>query len=111
MKTQQRSTSLNEGIQLLRVVAMNGIIAIHLLGKGGLFDAAIPGSSNAWFLLLLRSVVCASVNCYVLISGYFLWDKPFKMQRITRTVSATMLYSVIMSIIAYLFGGVLQSKT
>lgn len=91
-----------EGIELLRIVSMLMIIAIHILGKGGLFDSAKFGSIQNIVLVLIKSFAVASVNCYVLISGYFLAGKQFKCTRITRTVLQVLEYSVIIALICFL---------
>lgn len=60
----------NTGIDLLRVVSMAMVVALHVLGQGGILGASAERSANyniAWFLEI--AAYCA-VNCYALISGY-----------------------------------------
>lgn len=67
--------------ELLRVVAMFMIISLHYLVKGG---AAVPfpfaaGENPVGVLAWLIEAFCiVAVNCYVLISGYFLVESAWK---------------------------------
>ena len=92
----------NDGIELLRIVAMCMIITLHILGIGGTMDSVHFGTANHALLSLVRSIAVCGVNCFVLISGYFLVDKPFKSQRIVKTVLAVMTYSILLSAICML---------
>ncbi|MEN6414755.1 MAG: acyltransferase [Veillonellales bacterium] len=59
------------GFEALRILAMLMIVSLHYLGHGGVLQAT-PYSTNyllGWFINAFCKV---GVNCYVLISGYFL---------------------------------------
>ena len=101
LKDLETTCERKEGVELLRIISMLMIIAIHILGKGGLFDATQFGTWQNALVVILRSFVISSVNCYVLISGYFLVDKPFKCKRITRTILIVFEYSIILSILCF----------
>ena len=61
----------NSSLDLLRIVAMGMIISMHYVGHGG-GDTEAYGSiayTEAWFI---KSFVSVGVNCYILITGYFL---------------------------------------
>lgn len=69
-------------IELLRIVAMLSVIALHL---GGAMGIPRPGSSNegdflqileatdwkAFLLIAMHSIPLIGVNCFAMISGYF----------------------------------------
>lgn len=61
-------------IELLRLLAMVGVILLHYNNKtigGGL--AFVPaGSVNEYVLLVLESAAICGVNLFIMISGYFL---------------------------------------
>lgn len=60
----------NYGIDALRMVAMLLVLISHILGCGGILEAAIPFSGQYEAAWLLQIIAYCSVNCYALISGY-----------------------------------------
>ncbi|MBO5472237.1 MAG: acyltransferase [Lachnospiraceae bacterium] len=82
--------------ELLRIVAMVMIITLHYLVKGGAAsplteDSALP----VYFAWLLESFCLVAVNCYVLISGYFLVESDWKPGRIVSLVCQVLFYSLL----------------
>ncbi|MFZ7178929.1 acyltransferase [Avibacterium avium] len=71
------------GIDLLKVIAMLMIIALHTLGHGGVLGATksndtyffISNYSIAWFLEI---GFYGAVNCYAMTSGYLSWNTSVK---------------------------------
>lgn len=58
------------GIELLRIVAMMMVVGLHYLNFGGiLWSEAVMNRRIAWGI---EAFLFVAVNCYVLISGYFL---------------------------------------
>lgn len=92
----------NYGIDALRILSMLMVILLHVLGRGGILEAASPMSAQyeaAWFLEIMAY---CSVNCYALISGYVGIYSKYKYQNIILlwlrvvfyTLSITLLFSV-----------------
>lgn len=79
----QRQISL----EILRILCMLFIITGHVSARGGL-DSYITIAPHA-------------VNCFVLISGYFLINSKFKAERFLRTAIETIFYTFIVTIILY----------
>ena len=51
--TKTASVGRNYGVDFLRILSMFFVIILHCLGKGGVLDAAQPGTvqyASAWFL-------------------------------------------------------------
>lgn len=69
-------------IELLRVVSMLAVIAMHFLGVGGVMTS----SSGVWFVVssTFYSFAITATSCYVLIGGYFLTTSKFRTGRIFR---------------------------
>lgn len=66
----------NYGIDALRLISMLGVVALHVLGRGGvLANAAGKKYTVCWFLECLA--FCA-VNCYGIISGYVCYSEEKK---------------------------------
>ena len=77
----KRETSLD----LLRILSMVMIVTMHIIGNGGLLAACEGGLNTAGIGLNLLNAICiVSVNCFVLISGYFLCESKFKLSRLIK---------------------------
>lgn len=91
--------------ELLRIVAMFMIIALHYLVKGG---AAVPFAENdssvniaAW---LVEAFCIVSVNCYVLISGYFMVESEWKPGRVVSLLCQVLFYALLIPCVLIVTG-------
>lgn len=104
------------GIELLRIIAMIMVFSLHFFIKGQYSKSEnIVINFESWIAICMSVV---AVNCYVLISGYFMSDKSFKLSRLTSTYSQTWFYSVTTFMvmlalhkISFSFGSLLTSVT
>ena len=83
--------------ELLRIVAMFMIIALHYLVKGGI---AVPFAESdnsvncvAW---LIEAFCIVAVNCYVLISGYFMLESAWKPGRVVSLLCQVLFYALLL---------------
>ena len=91
-------TQRDYGIDLLRIVSMLMVPILHVIGQGGIFDAAIPFSlqyESAW---LLESFCLVAVNCFILITGYVYYGKETKFYRLLTLWAEVLFYSIIIII-------------
>ena len=105
--------SRSPNFEILRVLAMLFIVFWHfnihgimhnLSGKAIFVIYKSPISYINYFLSEYIMIICSiSVNCYVLISGYFLVKIPFKFNRITKIWFQTLFYSIIICITFHIF--------
>ena len=66
----RRSPARVPGLDLLRVISMVMAIILHILGQGGILDAAEAGSP-VWYAAWGLECLCyCAVDCYGLLSGY-----------------------------------------
>lgn len=90
--------------EVLRTVAMFFIVFYHCLTHGvgdeyG-FNSSHPVSLiNGLFSDLILVFSSIAVNLYVMISGYFLVDRNFKLSRIIRTWANTCFYSFVITVV------------
>lgn len=104
-------------LELLRILSMCGIIVMHYFGMGGAVQqGAFPHFS--WFLThFLNSFAIPLVNCFVLISGYFLVHRTvFSLRKPVELLIITAFYGLISYVIflctdqgVLSAGGVLQA--
>jgi len=79
--------------ELLRIVAMVMIVTLHYLGKGKLLDID-DTRVTYYFAWACEALSICAVNVYVLISGYFITSKKFKLNKIIDLWVQTALISV-----------------
>ena len=94
----------NSNFELLRIISMCGIVALHYAGEdlgGAVSNYAYPNFS--WFFFQgLNSVCVPLVNCFVLITGYFLIQKTrFSLKKAVEIFSTTIVYGAVSYVIAF----------
>ena len=93
-------TKRETNFELLRIVAMIMIVSLHYWGKSGYLDrvtVSSPGFYVAWFS---ESCCICAVNCFVLLTGYFMSEKRFKPSRVIRIWLEVLEYSVILYLVS-----------
>lgn len=94
--------SHNAGIDLLRALAMIMVILLHFVGHGELLAHAQPGSMKFWILSFVQILAYCCVNLYGLTTGYVMWNKPFRLSRVTKLWVTTVFWSVMVSCVFFL---------
>lgn len=90
----------NANFELLRIVCMFMIVLGHSMSHTGLAETVQVFSFN-WFLVqILQSLIVVEVNCYVLISGYFLCESIFKPKRVFNLWITAIFWSVLLTVIS-----------
>ncbi len=85
----------NVGVDILRIIMMMGIVTLHFLGHGGLLERASTDGGYYALLWLFRGLACMSVNCFVLITGYFQSKGTFKLQKLIILLAQIVFWSLI----------------
>ena len=91
------------GIDLLRILSMYLVVVLHILGAGGVLDAAPFGSTRYWIAWLMEAGAFCAVNCFALISGFVMCDKPVKPHRLVSLWVQVLLYSVSTTLLTHHF--------
>lgn len=91
--------------EILRVVAMAMIVAMHFMQKGGILTSLSYDTSAvncvAW---LIESFCIVAANCYVLIAGYFLVDTDWKCKKVFVLLGQISFYSLLIPIVCLILG-------
>lgn len=77
-------------LEILRILCMLFIVTGHISGRSG-----VESFSS------FATIAPHAVNCFVLISGYFLINARFKAERVLRTLVETIFYTFTISIVLY----------
>lgn len=93
--------------ELLRIAAMVMVIMLHYLVKGAVAEDFVGNSTPAvYFAWLLEAFCLVSVNCYVLISGYFLVESDWKPGRVASLLCQVLFYSLLIPVFLIILGAV-----
>ena len=96
----------NYGIDLLRLLAMFFVCAIHVLESGGVLKNAVGIKYDvSW---LLQAIVICAVNCYGIISGYVTYSEEEKPYRFSKYISLWLLvvfYSFGINLLVFIIKG------
>ena len=89
-------------MDLLRIISMFMIVVLHSISHGTFLDNSFT-FNNAYFYLI-DSFCIVSVNCFVLLSAYFLINDRFRLSKIVLLLCNTVFYSWIILFICKSFG-------
>ena len=79
--TDIRWKNRNVSLDILRILCMFLIVLGHAMIHGQVLDAVAANSPNYFLLHVLRAFLSVHVNCFVLISGYFLCTHEFRIRK------------------------------
>ena len=82
MTQQSDHSSRHAGFELLRILSMMMIVLMHGIGHGGLGTTAAPGTFPYFIYWLLFMLGRVSTNCFVMLTGYFMWQSKTKASRL-----------------------------
>lgn len=86
----------NLNIEILRIIAMFLIIMGHSIGHTYLLESIPQNSINYYLVSLLQIISYPATNIYVMISGYLLCEKQFKVKRIFTIWCQVFFYSIVL---------------
>ena len=94
----------NNGIDLLRILAMCGIIGLHVLNNGGVLANLSYKSCNYYIVLLFTCLCYTSVNIFGIITGWLYSDrKKLNNSRIIELWTIVLFYCFVIPSIFYIF--------
>lgn len=93
------------GLDLLRILCMLMVVCNHTLSWGGLIEnELVPGTANFYLGNAMFALCLPAVNCFVMISGYFLCTADFKLKKLISIWGQAIFYSVSIACIVMLLG-------
>lgn len=79
-----KSESRNVGLDILKILCFFGITMIHFSGYSNLFHLENLSEFNNVLFSILTALAWPTVNVFVLITGFFLCEKTFKINRVLK---------------------------
>ena len=94
------STKRNNSIEVLRILSMLLILMHHYAVHGGFSIDPSTTSVNKILIQFLSAGGKLGVNCFILITGYFMINSRFKLEKLLRLILTVFTYSAIIYLIA-----------
>ncbi|MBR4830313.1 MAG: acyltransferase family protein [Bacilli bacterium] len=79
--------------ELMRIISMFFIVLWHFLLFGKMEEGTLGLTHNV--IILLKAITLVHVNSFVLLTGYFNYDKKFKLSKVIKTNNSMWFYSVV----------------
>lgn len=90
----------NISIDLLRIISMVMVVCLHFFSHGGVM-AKLCKFSSLYFIGLFINYLCiVAVNCFVLISGYFLVNREIDTKKLSKLWCQVLFYSLLIFLFA-----------
>lgn len=96
----------NSNIELYRIIVMLFIIAHHYVVNSGLMECinTAPFSSSSVFLLLFGMWGKTGINCFVLVTGYFMCTSQISLKKFLKLLIQILFYNLVIYLIFLAFG-------
>lgn len=100
-----------KNIELLRSISMLLVITLHALGHGGIMGLYKFGQTGYFVSELMKTFCMVSVDCFVLITGYFLVESKMHLSRILKLILQVEFYSILCLLLTrYVFHQIIVIK-
>lgn len=84
----------NLSLDMLRTISMLMIVLSHVIGHGKVIDSLEWGNINFILIKAISALLIVKVDCFVLISGYFLCESNFKLKKAISLWFAALFWSL-----------------
>ena len=88
--------------ELLKIISMLMIIMYHFILHGKVLDNT-TGTLNE-FMNFVRLLIVIHVNSFVLVTGYFQYNKKFKLSKVISLNNALVFYKILIMLVFLMFG-------
>lgn len=99
LETGVKNKSRQANIELLRILAMFGILIMHMTNHSGVLDYAHEGVEGHGMAWLLFSPGMHSINIFLLITGYFMVKQRFSTWKLARLTGQVLFYALAITFI------------
>lgn len=98
---QEKSRERNSNLELYRIIVMLLIVAHHYVVNSGLYEQmqSSPLSANSVFLYLLGMWGKTGIDCFVLITGYFMCKSTATVSKFLKLLFEVMFYKILIYLV------------
>lgn len=101
----EKKESRFANLDALRILSMILIILLHSIDHSGVLEAApASGAATNFYVRFTYMLTQICVNCYVMISGYFLIRSRFKFQKLVQLWMEVSFYAILIKFIFMITG-------
>ena len=96
------NTTRDPGLDIVRILAMIGIVVVHIIGHGGILNACVNQRDDIsyWFAYWIDILAYTSVDCFGLLSGYLgLYRKKNTCYRLLELICIAFVYCIVITIV------------
>lgn len=96
----------DSNLELYRIITMLLIVAHHFVVNSGVMDKAYeaPLSANSIFLFLLGAWGKTGINCFIMITGYFMCKSRITLEKYVRLLSEIVFYNFVIAVVFAITG-------
>lgn len=96
----------NSNLELYRIIVMLLIVAHHFVVNSGTLEIMYknPLSTNSIFLFLFGAWGKTGINCFMLITGYFMCRSNITLKKFVKLISEILFYNIIISLLFLISG-------
>jgi surface polysaccharide O-acyltransferase-like enzyme len=99
-----KAAKRDSGLDLLRIACTMMVVCNHLMSWTGILDGSAKPLEPLWLAEnTLFALTLPAVNCFVLISGFFLCNSKFKLKKLVCLWTQALFYSVGFYLLACVF--------
>ena len=102
----EAKVSRSSNLELLRIIAMLVIVAHHYVVNSGLMTLikANPENMNSIMLLIFGWGGKTAINCFVLITGYFMCKKQITVEKYMKLFTQVLFYNIVIGAVFVIAG-------
>lgn len=102
MEKNSGNVKRESNFELLKILSMLMIIMYHFILHGKVLDNT-TGTLNE-FMNFMRLLLIVHVNSFVLVTGYFQYNKKFKLSKVISLNNALVFYKILIMLVFLMFG-------
>ena len=106
LKNKPGGGTRNSNLELYRIIVMLLIVAHHFVVNSGVTDVMYKNqlSANSVFLFLFGAWGKTGINCFMLITGYFMCKSNITLRKYVKLISEVLFYNIVISLLFLVFG-------
>lgn len=103
MQTDSFKSERLHGIDVLRVILSFCVITLHILYYGGFWEQADPSDPTFYFLWFVGIAIDGTVNCFAIITGFVLYNKPTKYSGVLYRFLTVLYHGLLITALFWIF--------
>lgn len=96
----------NVSLDALRALCMFLIVLGHVIVHGRVLESLIPWSVNFYLINIIRAFLSVHVDCFVMLSGYFLCTHVFRLEKVFSLWIQALFWSLLLYLLLCVGGAV-----